>query len=271
MSDLSKVSTSQPESRGSNGFKNIAISNCVVKPSRNKEKGFVRFSRSGITGISLEIVDGGIMDGVSIDNITIERTECPLYIRLGNRARKYKEDAQTPPVGIMRNIQISNVMAYQTGNFSASVTGVNSAKIENIYLSNIRFFNKGSLQKGNFRKMGVNELASHDKVSDSLQKWQYLSSYTEVIEDEMGYPQPTVWQNLPCYGLFVRHVKQITIQNASFKPSAEDPRLPLIAVDVDSLVLQNIQTGTTAGSTDVLVKDVQNIHTDKELKIKKEK
>ncbi|MFT3845685.1 MAG: glycosyl hydrolase family 28 protein [Lacibacter sp.] len=251
------------------GFKNIVISNCVVKPSRNKEKSFVRFSHSGITGISLEIVDGGIMDGVSIDNIVIEGTECPLYVRLGNRARKYKEDMEVPVVGTMRNIQISNVMAYQTGNFSSSITGIGSKKIENIYLNNIRFFNKGGLQSGNFRKPRENESANHDKVSDSLMNWQYLSSYNEVTEDEKGYPQPTIWRNLPSYGLFIRHVEQVFLQNASFIPSAEDPRIPLIAVDVDLLMLQNIQTGKMSAGMDVLLHKVQKIKAGKETKIKK--
>lgn len=39
------------------------------------------------------------MDGVSIDNIVIEGTECPLYVRLANRGRKYIDEAPVPPIG----------------------------------------------------------------------------------------------------------------------------------------------------------------------------
>src|SRR6185312_9384290 len=68
------------------GFKNISISNCVIKPSENQH--LISGTPGGIAGLSLEIVDGGVMDGVSISNITIEGTNCPLFVRLGNRARK---------------------------------------------------------------------------------------------------------------------------------------------------------------------------------------
>ena len=98
------------------GYKNIVISNCIVKPSCNKGDRIIKSTPSGITAISLEVVDGGIMDGVSIDNIVIEGTECPLYVRLANRGRKYIDEAPVPPIGKMRNIQISNVTAYDTSN-----------------------------------------------------------------------------------------------------------------------------------------------------------
>src|SRR5690606_36384331 len=78
------------------GFRNITMSNCVVKPSRNKGHPIFNTPRHGITGISLEIVDGGTMEGVSISNITIEGTECPLYIRLGNRPRKHTQLSPQP-------------------------------------------------------------------------------------------------------------------------------------------------------------------------------
>src|SRR5690606_11135092 len=48
------------------GFRNISISNCIIKPSRSKSKPFFNTPRIGITGISLEIVDGGTMEGVTI-------------------------------------------------------------------------------------------------------------------------------------------------------------------------------------------------------------
>src|SRR5690606_10063636 len=113
---------------------------------RSKARPVFDTPRHGITGISLEIVDGGTMEGVTINNITIEGTECPLYIRLGNRARKYMEDVPTPPVGSMRNISISNLVAYNTGNFSSSITAIPGHYIENVQLSNVQFFNRGGLR-----------------------------------------------------------------------------------------------------------------------------
>ncbi len=215
------------------GFRNISISNCVVKPSRSQTKPIFNTPRHGITGISLEIVDGGIMEGITISNVTIEGTECPLYIRLGNRARKHAEDAPTPPMGSMRNIVISNVAAYNTGNFSSSITAIPGHYIENVQLSNVQFFNKGELLPAD-----------------------YIAHHTEVIEDEQGYPQPTVWGNLPSSVLFIRHVKNISLVDFQFGSYAPDPRIPIIAVDVDRLqVNRGMYTGTQVTGRRFLLSD----------------
>ncbi len=130
------------------GFKNISISNCVVKKSRSPQKPIFNDYPTGITGISLEIVDGGTMEGITISNVTIDGTKCPLYIRLGNRARKHTDEAPTPKVGVMKNIAISNLVCYNTGNYSSSITAIPGSYIENVTLSNIQFFNKGGLETG---------------------------------------------------------------------------------------------------------------------------
>jgi polygalacturonase len=197
------------------GFKNIAISNCVIKPSRSDHRLFG--DSIGITGISLEIVDGGIMDGVSISNISIYATECPLYIRLGDRGRKHTKEAPEPPVGKMRNIVINNIVAYNTGNYSASITGIPGHYVENVSLSNIQFFNKGGINNGDY--------------SNDIEK---------VKEDIKGYPQPTVWKVLPSSGLFIRHAKNIQLRGLMLGSENVDVRIPVIASDVDGLQIQSI-------------------------------
>lgn len=74
-----------------------------------------------ITAISLELVDGGVMDGVTVNNILIGVTERPLYVRWADRGRKYVEEVPQPSVGSMQDIQISNITAYGTGNFCSSI------------------------------------------------------------------------------------------------------------------------------------------------------
>jgi len=222
------------------GFKNITISNCIIKPSRSKEIVRVNNYSLGITGISLEIVDGGIMEGVTIDNVTIEGTQCPLYIRLGNRARKHTSNAKEPGVGIMKNIAISNLVAYNSGNFCSSITSFTGHYIENVSLNNIQLFNIGGLQKGD-----------------------YIADINEIKEDEKGYPQPTNWKELPSSALFIRHAKNVMIQGLLMGSDAIDPRVPIIANDVEGLSIKN--TRVTKNNTsdtffqgkDVTVFDVE--------------
>ena len=229
------------------GFKNISISNCVIKPSTNAHPPIFGAAR-GITGLSLEIVDGGVMDGVSINNITIEGTDCPLFVRLGNRARKHTEDAQQPRVGIMRNIVINNVVAYHTGNYSSSITGIPGYYVENLSLSNVQFFNKGGLKQG-----------------------EYIEDVTKVKEGEKGYPQPTIWKELPSSGLFIRHAKNVQVRGLMLNSEEVDPRTPIIAVDVDGLQIQSIAKINNSGA-DVFFKgwDVKDVVVDMPLGWKKE-
>ncbi|MFC2116918.1 glycoside hydrolase family 28 protein, partial [Bacteroidota bacterium] len=77
----------------SGGFRNITISNCIIRPSSSPTKIYGEFNGDG--GIALEMVDGGIMENVSISNIVIEGPQVPLFIRLGNRGREYKKGLGT--------------------------------------------------------------------------------------------------------------------------------------------------------------------------------
>ena len=250
------------------GFKNIRISDCIVKPSKHTGERIIKSTPTGITAISLEIVDGGVMEGITINNILIEGTECPLYVRLANRGRKHIDEAPVPPLGKMRNIQISNIEAYGTGNFCSSITGIPDAKIENIHLNNIRFINRGGLTEGNIIDTSQKEEKRHD-VSGKLLLDKYLATYHDVKEDEKGYPQPTVWDNLPSYGLFIRHVKNISVENAAFIPENPDPRPAMIAVNVDNLQLNRINSGSDSG-VDIILNNVPDYNIEKHLSVKTE-
>ena len=191
------------------GFKNIAISNCVVKPSRDPDPP-IYGKAGGITALSLEIVDGGVMDGVSISNIAIEGTQCPLFVRLGNRARKYNPAAAEPPVGVMRNIVIDNVVAHHTGNYCSAIMGIPGHSIENLSLANLQFYNIG----------GVAGISG------------------DVPEDEKGYPQPT--RELPSSGLYIRHAVNVQVRGMILGSEQADGRTPVIAVDAEGLQMQGV-------------------------------
>jgi len=192
--------------------------------------------------------DGGIMDGVSISNITIQGTECPLFVRLGNRGRKHTKDAPEPPVGIMRNTVINNVVAYNSGNYYSSITGIPGHYVENLSLSNVQFFNRGGIKSGGF-----------------------IENVSKVKEDIKGYPQPTTWKELPSSGLFVRHAKNIQIRGLMLNSEAADIRTPVVAVNVDGLQIQTISKLNNSGA-DVFFKgwNVTDLKIDTPLEWKKE-
>ena len=202
----------------SGGFKNITISNCVVKPTRCTGSVFRKTPRMNVTGLSLEIVDGGTMEGINIDGIVMYKVQAPIYVRLADRARKYADFAPTPSKGTMRDINISNIVAYGSANLTSSITGVPGSVIENISLNNIQLYNEGNLPDNS-----------------------YFKSASEVPEMEKSYPQPDFWGKcLPASALFIRHAKNVMITNMNIAPDQEDPRTPIIADDVDGLIIKDV-------------------------------
>lgn len=215
------------------GFRNLSITNCTVKPSRAKKKH--AGSWIGITGLSLEIVDGGVMEGVTVSNLTIEGTDCAIFLRLANRARKHTKDAPKPKQGSMKNINISNVVAYNTGNYASSITGIEGANIENVMLSNIQLINKGGVKPG-----------------------EYKATLADVKEGERSYPQPTMWRNLPCSGMFVRHVRNIQINGISFNSNKKDIRPVFLIDDVQKALITNVSVSDNTNPTILINKSVKN-------------
>ncbi len=193
------------------GFKNFTISNCVIKPSADKEAIFGL--PGGSSGISLEIVDGGVMEGITISNISIDGPEVPIFIRLGNRARKHFPEAETPPVGQLSNVLISQVMARNTGKTGCAITGIPGYPVRNIKLSNMILEFPGGVE---------------DPVLPA-----------EVPELEDLYPEATMFGELPAYAFFIRHAEDISLSDITAITLNPDKRKPILTQDVRGITITN--------------------------------
>jgi polygalacturonase len=176
------------ESNG--GFKNITISNCVFDYSR---------------GLALESVDGGLLEDVTITNITMrDITNSPFFLRLGNRARGPKE---TTTVGQLRRVMISNVVVYNADpRYASIISGIPGHDIEDVRFNNIRIYYKGG---------GTKEQAALDPP-----------------EKETDYPEPVMFGEMPAYGFFIRHVKGLEMSDVEVSYMKEDLRPAFVLIDV---------------------------------------
>jgi polygalacturonase len=156
------------ESNG--GFKNIVISNCVFDRSR---------------GLALETVDGGVVEDVTVTNLTMrDVTTAPIFLRIGNRGR----GPDGTPVGAMRRVIISNIVAYNAEpRYASLIAGLPGHPIEDVTLSNIRIVYRGG---------GTSDDAKIDPP-----------------EHEDAYPEPSMFGTVPAYGLFVRHARNVTLRD----------------------------------------------------------
>jgi polygalacturonase len=199
-------------SRGA--FNRIVASNCVVMPSSARETLHPAQMVDGITGIDLVCTDGASLTNVSFNNIVMDGVLTPFFIRLGNRNSRFQGEAGTVAgasrVGTVENVTLSNILAVNAGAVACSISGYPGHYVKNVKLSNIDLGFKGS-----------------GTAAD-------LSA--DVPERPGAYPSTRMFgMNLPGYGLFLRHVRNISIDCLHLRPPAEEPRPELVADDVHGL------------------------------------
>ncbi len=207
------------------GFKNIAISNITL-------------DKINAAGIALEIVDGGTMDGVAISNIAMREVGGAIFIRLGNAARRWTSDISKPAIGVIRNVSIDNVVAkvfsVDTRPLASSLTGLPGHSLENISLSNIMIETVRSFPR--------------ERLGPPL---------ADIPEQASGYPEYSMFGDLPAYGFYVRHVKGLTLSNVNVRFEGTDYRSALAFDDVQDLEVDALKSRSLLESAPViLMKDV---------------
>jgi len=207
------------------GFRNITISNCVIKPSAQLKT--IYGKPAGIGGLAMEMVDGGIMENITVNNLVIDGAEVPLFVRLGNRARKHIGSASTPGLGKIRNVSISDVVATGAGITGCSFSGIGRAPIENLSLRNISV-----------------EFAGGGLNSDA-------ESIIEELED--SYPEGTMFGNLPAYGFYVRHAKDIKMSGITLRYKTAEQRPAFFISDTHDFSILDTHVKPNPGSQTMVV------------------
>jgi polygalacturonase len=194
------------ESNG--GFENIVVSNCTIY-------------ETNLSGIAVELVDGGLLDRVLFSNILMQKAGAPIFIRLGNRARPFEPDGPRPPMGRLRNVIISNIEAVASRNHGCSITGLAGHEAENITIENVRISFPGGGS------------AEH--------------ALRQVPENEEGYPEFKMFGILPAYGFYCRHVRNLKLRNIETRFEGRDARPALVCDDVQDLELSGSRFAVDEG------------------------
>jgi polygalacturonase len=204
------------ESNG--GFRNITVSNCTFEFCR---------------GLALETVDGGILEDITVSNITMR--DCmgaPFFIRLGSRMR----GPEGAPIGKVRRVSISNVVAYGANpDYASILSGIPGYDIEDIKMNNITLFIKGG--------------APAEQAS------------LVVPEKETAYPDPQEFGKMTAYGFFIRHARNVTLSDVELKLENEDARPAFILEDVKGISLVNVKADHGQNSPSILLRNVSDFET----------
>lgn len=194
------------ESNG--GFKNIAISNCIFDFCQ---------------GLALETEDGGLLQDVTISNITMrDITTSPLFLRLGARMR----GPEGTPVGELRRVSISNIRVYNSNpRYGSIITGIPGHNIQDLELSNIRIYYEGggtAIQAGK-----------------------------QVPENEKDYPDPSMFGTMPSYGFYIRHVNGLKMKDIAVSFLSDDARPAFILDDVKDTDMHNVKGQVIKGVDEI--------------------
>ncbi len=120
------------------------------------------------------------------------------------------------PVGALRRVVISNVVAYNADpRYASIIAGLSGNLIEDVTLSNIRIFYQGG---------GTKEPAA-----------------LEPPEKDANYPEPSMFGVLPAYGFFIRHANNVTLNDIQLGYLREDLRPPFFLDDVNGVRLSQVK------------------------------
>lgn len=103
----------------------------------------------------------------------------------------------------------------------SSITGIPNNKVGSVILENIEINCPGRATKG--------------------QAYIPLWRVKDVPEQITKYPEFSMFGELPAYGLYLRHAKNITMKNVKLVLDDSDYRPGIVADDVKRLVMEELQ------------------------------
>ncbi|MCR5697587.1 MAG: right-handed parallel beta-helix repeat-containing protein [Marinilabiliaceae bacterium] len=169
------------------------------------------------SGIALEEVDQGVMENITISNIAMQHVHhYPIYITTGCRNRGPKD---REAVSTARNILISNIVADDCDSLSGiQITGMPNAPISNV----------------TFRDIIINSRGGAKTVDDPNNYPELGSKYPEIAKF-LGI--------CPTSCLFIRHAKDIHIENVRFSFDNPDERQSAAFIDTANVYIANVDYG----------------------------
>lgn len=220
------------------GFRNVVIDDIEVYDTFR-------------SAIAIETVDGGDLENVRVTRIRARNTGNPIFIRLGHRAGKRP--------GILRNVYIGQMrvevpfgrpdaaydlrgpaLPFFHNPFPSPIAGIPGHPIENVTIEDVEIVYPGRATRG----------------MAYLPLWR-LQAVPEEIEK---YPEFSMFGELPAWGFYVRHAKNIVFRNVRLRLAGSDYRPAFVLDDVQGAKFEAVELPVTRGQ--VVVKDCSEIETE---------
>lgn len=205
----------------SGDFRNIVFRNCTLS-GRTEMWDPPPFDLRPFpsAGVSLQNVDGGVLEQVVVSNIRMTNVRAPLFVRLGERGW----GQPIPRAGTLAKIVITDVVATGAA-WTSSITGLPGHLVSDIALSDIRISGRGG---------GDASLMTRP-----------------VPEQPREYPDAARFRNLPAHGLYCRHVRALRLDRTTLTVDEPDGRPALVLDDVQGASVKALLATAPTGAAPV--------------------
>ncbi|HEX7366786.1 MAG TPA: glycosyl hydrolase family 28 protein [Pelobium sp.] len=184
------------------------------------------------TVIAIESVDGGTIDDFDVKNIKGRNVGGAFFIRLGERRTK---------VGALKNVKFKNIdvevaaskpdAGYENegptdedihphNTLPSSIVGIPDAFIQNVSIKNLK----------------INYLTQ--KAADFIPSPQKDGGVPLFIK---AYPEFNMFGELPAWGIYLRHAKNVSFENTKLLLNGKDYRSAVVADSIDGLTLKGFK------------------------------
>jgi polygalacturonase len=195
----------------------------------------IRIGRAMKAGIGITSGDSAVIDDVNYSNIVVTGAACPIYFLIWDRLRTGEPGAK---VGTIKNVHMMDVTitkcvpGRQGPVQAATISGWKGSDLENITLENVKI--------------------------------NYPGGYTNAAAANIlpPYPRdysPRSFGMRPAAGLYIRHIKNLTLKNVQITFDQPDARPSLQMYDADGVTLDHFDTQKSSSGEIMRNRDVKNL------------
>jgi hypothetical protein len=244
---------------------NVVIDNCIARSSANAFKigtgslgSFKNITVNNLTvfdtyrsAIAIETVDGAGLEHIIVTRVRAKNTGNAVFIRLGHRNtdNRYstvndvliddiivevpagKPDIGYPLEGPLPKIPPHNLIP-------SSITGIPGHPVQNVILKNVQIIYGGGGTK------------SRAYVS--------TDSLSTITNNITGYPEFSMFGELPAWGMYIRYAEGITLNNVNLSYQQADYRPAIVADEVKDLKLNGLHIPASEEKHVIVLNRVSN-------------
>ena len=182
-----------------------------------------------VSGVSIEACDGSKVHDIKVNNITMDRCTCPLFIRLGNRNRAAQVTAATAnKTEIVKDAGEEKPVDKDMFDGKSEMYRIT---VENIKATGAELpvIVAGYRQKGKTKYCTDITIRNFDilyrDAIEMIDRRLFIPEYADV------YPECWRFRNLPAFGLWARHCRNLTVENFNCKGIKGSHRKEKILMD----------------------------------------